>query len=232
MADDAWRWAVGYPPGYLIKHDLCHLFDLLRWFSRAEIESVYCVSSRPDDDNMVLRLSNGCAASIMQSGHGTMDMPKERLEMICARGGLCAEDFVELRTYGYLERPAVRTFAGHSHPDGEFMHKHLYRQLGAQGMYALRRATWELRQRVEKGLTPDAPDAEEVKCYVAQTLPNFLRDQGWWASLHAFIVGISQNTATGHAGAEDAWAAACAGEAAVRSRDSGRVVRVAEVGGA
>jgi predicted dehydrogenase len=226
MADDAWRWAVGYPPGYLIKHDVCHLFDLLRWLSNSEVESVYCVSSRPDDDCMVLRMAGGCVASIAQSGHGTMDMPKERLEVICRRGGVTAEDFVELWTYGYRDCPPVFTFAGHSHPDHEFMHKHLFEKMGAQAMYAVRRMTWELRQRVEQNEEPEAPDAAEARRYVAQMLPNFMRDQGWLASLRAFLVGIATESPTEHAGAEDALAAARIAEAAVISRDKGVVVKL------
>lgn len=228
MADDAWRWAHGYPPGYGIKHDICHLFDLLRWISGSEVVSVYCAASRPDDDVMILRLASGCVASITHSGHGTMDMPKERAEFICTRGGVAAEDFVELRTYGYLAFPHVLTFAGHSHPDAEFMHKYLYRDLGAQGMHAVRRMTWELRQRVEQKLDPEAPDAAEVERYVAQTLPNFMRDQGWLASVQAFLQGILEGAATEHAGAEDALAAAQIADAAVRSRETGQVVFLAD----
>ncbi len=226
MADDAWRWATGYPPGYLIRHDVCHLFDLLRWLSGSAVVSVYCTSSRPDDDSMVLRLASGCVASITQSAHGTMDMPKERTEIISRRGGITAEDFVELRSYGYPGVPAVTTFAGHSHPDQEFMHTHLYRHLGAQGMYALRRMTWELRQRVESGVGADEPDAAEVRRYVENTLPNFMRDQGWLAALRAFVVSLATGEPTDHAGAEDALIAAQVADACVRSRDTGAVVRL------
>ena len=94
MADDAWRWAQGYPPGYLIQHDLCHLFDILAWLTESHITSVYCISARPDDDCIALRMASGAVASIHHSGHGTMDMPKERCELITERGGIHADDFV------------------------------------------------------------------------------------------------------------------------------------------
>lgn len=226
MADDAWRWAMNYPPGYLLTLDIGHHFDLLRWCTGAEIASVYCVSSRPDDDCLAIRMSNGCAATINLSGHGTMDMPKERVEVIGDRGGAHAEDFVELRTFGYPDEPPTTHFAGHSNPDGEFMQKYLYEKLGADALYAVRRMTWELRRRVELDPEDSAPDAEEVRRYVGRMIPNFVRDQGWLDALRAFAVGIQTGESTDHAGAEDALAASLATEAALASQASGEVVRL------
>jgi len=226
MTDDAWRWAKGYDPGFLIHLDCCHFFDLLRWFTREEIVAVCCASARPDDDALVLQTSGGKVASITLSGHGTMDMPKERLEIISERGGISAEDFVELRTYGYGDREPVTRFAGHSHPDHEFMHKYLYRSLGMDALRSVRRVTWELRQQVENGFDEIAPDADEIRRYVAETIPNFMRDQGWMESLRAFVRGIATGEPTHHAGPEDALIAATVADAAVRSREEGLVVRL------
>lgn len=224
MADDAWRWAHGYPPGYLVKHDICHLFDMLRWLTGAQIATVYAVASRPDDDCITCTLTNGTIASIIQSAHGTMDMPKERADIITRRGGVMADDFVELRTYGYPNVPHVFTFAGHSHPDREFMHKYLFEKMGAQAFHAIRRMTWEMRNKPE---AYNEPDAAEMRQYAEKTLPNFMRDQGWLAALRAFIVGIAADHPTDHATAADALAAAQAAEAAVQSRTTGEVVRMA-----
>ena len=221
MADDAWRWAVNYPPGFLLPLDACHLFDLLRWLSGSEIARVYCVSSRPDDDCVSVTMADGCVASILLSGHGTMDMPKERTDVICTRGGCSGEDFVELRTYGYEAFPHVRHFAGHSHPDGEFANKYLCEQLGADALRGLRRVTWQLRQRIEAGADAGEPDAAEARTFVGKTIPNFLRDQGWLAALRAFVVGIATGEPTDHAGARDALAAVLAARAAAESRRTG-----------
>lgn len=250
MADDAWRWAKGYPPGYLILHDLCHLFDLMRWFTDAEVTSVYCAASRPDDEVLILRFANGAVATLLQSGHGTMDMPKERFEAICERGGLAAEDYVELRTYGYRDFEARYTFAGHSHPDHEFMHKYLFAHQGLEGMATLRRMTWEMRQRLESdGPAPTKPasgttapssepapldpeadlDADEARQFVEKTIPNFLRDQGWMAAMRAFLRDLRQGTVGNHATVEDALAAARIGAAAVRSREDGGVIALDSV---
>jgi predicted dehydrogenase len=156
-------------------------------------------------------------------------MPKERAEIVTERGGLAAEDFVELRTYGYADRPAVLTFEGHTHPDRPYTHKRLTKHLGAAGWAAFRRATWELREEVEAGLDPDRPDADEVRRYVAETIPNFLRDQGWLAAVRAFVTGIQTGDPTDHAGAADALAAVRVAQACVRSRDEGRVVAMDEM---
>jgi len=236
MADDSWRWAVGYPPGFMMKHDVCHFFDLLRWFTGAEIASVYAVRSRPDDDAVILRMSDDTVATILASGHGTMDMLKERVDIITRRGGLSAEDFVELRTYGFPSVEPVFTFPGHSDPDGEFMHKYLMEKLGSSGWSAIRRMTWELCRRaeaeVENPNVPLPPDAAEVRRFVARTIPNFLRDQGWMASLRIFLGNLSKGSSGGqtgfadHAGVEDARKAALAVEAAIRSLETGEVVRL------
>mgnify|MGYP005837297189 CR=1 FL=1 len=251
MADDAWRWAVGYPPGFMMKLDVCHFFDLLRWFTGGEIESVYCASSRPDDDAVLVQMSNGTVATILFSGHGTMDMPKERIDIITERGGLSAEDYVELRTFGYTAYDPVYTFPGHSNPDGEFMHRYLMGKLGMPVWSAIRRMTWELRIRT--GMDPGTPQAkvreeggtgagdlegteapglsgdpymEEARRFAVATIPNFMRGQGWMDSLRAFLAGIANNLPTAHAGVEDAEKAALAAAAAEKSRETSEVVRL------
>lgn len=227
MADDAWRWAKGYPPGYLIQHDVCHLFDLVRWLSGSEIESVYCVSSRSDDDSMTLRLRSGCVVAITQSGHGTMDMPKERLEVVTRRGGVRAEDFVELRTYGYPGAPHVLRFAGQTGPNCVLPVDSLYATFGAEGLAMVRRAAWEARQKLATDDGGAAGDLDpDLRRFAESTVPNFTRNQGWLSALQAFVRGVADGTPTEHAGAEDALAAARAAQAAVRSRSSGEVIRL------
>lgn len=229
MTDDAWRWASGYPPGYLLHLDACHLLDLLRWQTGAEIESVYCIGSRAEDDCLAVRMSNGCVASIQFSGNGTIDMPKEETNVITQRGGATALDFVELRTFGLPDFPAVQRFAGHAHPRGEYLPVALLARQGFPGFLDVRRTIWELRQQVEQGEHRDRPDAEQIERCLPDALPNFMRDQGWLASLRAFVVGVRDGTATQHAGAIDALQASRATLAAQRSRQSGQVVRLEEI---
>ena len=226
MADDAWRWAKNYPPGFLMGLDAGHLFDLLRWLTSSEVVQVSCMSSRPDDDSLLLKMSNGAVASIMVSAHGSMDMPKERYEVMGERGGVIAEDFVELRTYGYEDQPHRTCFEGHSHPDNAYLHKPMFRHLGAEGLASLRRGTWEERQRLESQSIPSDAAREELEAFVEKTIPNFLKDQGWLASMEAFVQGLLQGTATEHAGVEDAAAALRVRRAAEESRRRGTTVEV------
>ena len=48
IADEyAITWGKKYP-GQRIFHELCHIFDILRFFTVSEVESVYCASGRVD----------------------------------------------------------------------------------------------------------------------------------------------------------------------------------------
>lgn len=219
--DDAcWRWGKDLPPGSLIVHDLCHLFDLLRWLSGDEITAVSCWSARPDDDLVQVRLAGGTVASLHLSGHGSNDMPKERLEIIAGRGGLVIDEFAELRTFGWADAPAVELFAGHSHPDREFGPRLLYGKLGLEGVLAIRRSAQELRWKLERGELVGG-DADEARVYLSRLLATFTVDKGWRDSLAAFLYGVIANEPTDHAGAADALIANAAARAAVASRDCG-----------
>jgi predicted dehydrogenase len=220
MTDDAWRWASTYPPGHLLRLDAGHLFDLLRWFTGAEAETVCCQASRPDDDAILVRMTNGCVATIMLSGHGTMDMPKEGMNAILRRGGIVADDFAELRTYGLQGREHRIAFRGHTDGQQECLHKYLMQSTGAQGWSAIRRLIWEMRQRVGNGATAGV-DEPEIDRFVQSMLPNFMRDQGWFESARVFIDAVRCQRPSDHATAADGLAAAHIADAAEHSRDNG-----------
>ena len=222
ISDEYWRWGKGYPPGVRVIHEVCHLFDLLRWLTGSEVESVYCVASRPDDEAIVLRFRSGCVATIMSSGYATMDLPKERLEIITEKGAVTVEDFVELRTFGFADREPVLRFAGHTHPDRELTHKYLLEAEGAAALYALRRTGWRLREAVENGAAPD----DQAARYLNDRAPhwNYMMDKGWLAAIDHFAERILANEAPENAGAEDGLRASLLCHAAIRSRDSGTVV--------
>ncbi|MCC5849911.1 MAG: Gfo/Idh/MocA family oxidoreductase [Verrucomicrobia bacterium] len=200
MADDAWRWAKGYPPGALIRHDACHLFDLLRLFTGSEVKTLHCLDSRPDDDAILIGFENGATATLLHSGHASMDFPKERFEAITDRGGVIMDDFVEVRVLGHPQLPARQTFSlidprsGDPIPDVE----------GLDDFLRLRRQAWQ--DWTEKGGIP-------------KVIPNFLRDQGWRESLREFCAAIRNgNPHPPHASLEDARAASRIATLAEESR--------------
>ena len=111
LSDEYWSWGKNCPPGVRVIHEVCHIFDLCRWFSDSDPESIYCVDSRPDDEVFVMKMASGCVCSIMNSGYVTMDLPKERVEIVSDLGAVTVEEFVELRSYGYPEvEPVFRVF--------------------------------------------------------------------------------------------------------------------------
>lgn len=210
MADDAWRWAHGYPPGALLHHDACHLFDLTRLFTGSEVRSVFCAASRPDDDALLLVFENGATATMLHSGLATMDFPKERFEAITRRGGVIMDDYVETRVFGIPGLPPLQTHALVSAETGEPVQE----EEGLAAFLSLRRKAWE--DWTAKGGVPEV-------------IPNFLRNQGWYAAMEAFLVSLrGGKIETPHASLEDARAAARVATAACQSRERGTPVNPEE----
>ena len=226
ISDEYWDWGKDLPPGHRVIHEVCHLFDLLRWFTGSDPVSIYCVDSRPDDEVFVLKFP-GCVASIMDSGYVTMDMPKERIELVAELGSVVVEEFVECRTYGYENYDPVYRFAGHSHPDRDSTHKYLLGVGGAEALYALRRMGWEQRQRwnevKESGSFLDRAELElfEMRC------PhwNYMVDKGWLAAIDHFAECILTGRRPELAGAVDGLWSTRITAAAMESRERGEVVR-------
>lgn len=218
MTDDAWRWARGYPPGYLMTLDVCHHIDLVQYLTNSRIVSVYCRSSRPEDDLILLTTDSGAVSSIMFSGNDSMDTPKEYARLIGDRWSLTGEDFVELYVHGLPDCPQSYRFPGHIQGSRPFLHRRLMEKQGIAGWRNIRRIAWEL-QREE---APDESDEAEEPRFI----PNFVRDQGWFESLRSFVRAIVSGEETAHAGAQDAASIARVTSAAVESRSSGQVVSV------
>lgn len=215
MADDAWRWAEGYPPGTLLRHDACHLFDLLCWLAADTVATVAAAQSRPDEDSVLLRFVGGATALVFNSGHATMDLPKERVELFGARASLWVDDFVELRTFGLPGAAERRTFRGVSATadPAELSALELLGDRGLAGLLAMRREVARQRAGAEGGP-------------LAAVLPNFLRDQGWRAALAEFVAALQHGRTPRNASLEDAWRAAMIVDAAEQSRRENSVVTV------
>lgn len=231
IADAYWQWGRNNPPGERVTHELCHIFDLLRYLTGSEVASVYCVESRADDESIVLKFESGCVASIMSSGHVEYDMPKESIEVIVDRGGFIITDFVEMQTYGLKDFDPIYRFAGHVNPGRDDAHEQLFAGYGAEAMAVLRR--WrqhqaqkleELRRRAPGGGGFPAQLALEhyINDYAAGV--NYMMDKGWLGALEHFARCILDGELTRLATPEDGLRAARVTEACIRSRKCGQVV--------
>ena len=229
ISDEYWNWGRNNPPGVRVIHEICHIFDICRWLTDSDPVSIYCVDSRPDDEIFVMEFASGCVASITDSGYVTMDMPKERLEVVSELGAVTVEEFVELRSYGYPEADAVYRYPGHSHPDREFTQKHLLGIGGADALYAVRRMGWEQRERLKRleETGEDAIDRAELESYFGQHCPhwNYMVDKGWLAAIDHFAECVLSGAAPETAGAEDGLWSARMSAAAIESRTNREVVR-------
>jgi predicted dehydrogenase len=225
IADEYWRWGRNRTPGTRVMHEVCHIFDILRWMTGQEVESIYCISSRADDEVITMKMSGGCVASILDSGHGSMDMPKEYLALMLEKGAVTVEDFVELRCFGRADEPCVERFPGHTHPKSEFGYRPLYEKLGADALYAMRRTGWEIRDQLERGAL-EGPHAEEAERFLGSIAWNYTGDKGWLQAVDHFAECLITGAQPDNAGAVDGLQATRLALAAMRSRETGEVVRL------
>lgn len=224
----SFMWGKDYPPGQRVFHEVCHIFDVLRFLVGSEAKSIYCAASRADDELLVLRFASGPVAAIMSSGHVTVDMPKESLEVITKRGGLTVENFVELRTYGLPDVETCYRFPGHVHPDFDFTHRWLYGELGAEAMRAICSERFWLKYAPQLGMTRPGDPIEQTLAreYAEHHAPqaSYDVDKGWLHAVDHFAECIATGRTPENAGAGDGLAAQQLAEAAARSRQTGHVV--------
>ncbi|MFH1615897.1 MAG: Gfo/Idh/MocA family oxidoreductase [Planctomycetota bacterium] len=224
-------WQPDPEPGVRVIHEVCHVFDILRYLTGSEVKSVYCVSSRPDDETITLQFESGCVATIMASGYVEYDMPKERLEAIVDTGGFFVEDFVELTTFGLRDFDKCYRFRGHVHPDRETLYQDLFAIEGAEAMIALRRILndsyysreWEFLKNKTR-----SAERDRVYHYIHNKSPfvNYMMDKGWLQALDHFAQCIINGTLTELAGPRDGLIVSLITEAVIESRKKGEVVHL------
>lgn len=226
LSDAFYIWGADFEPGTRALHEVSHIFDLLRFLCESEVKSVFCASSRYDDESMILTFESGTVASIMSSGFVQYDMPKERFEGILNIGAITIEDFVEMRTYGLDDCEPRICFEGHSHPFRDQIHKYLFKE-GAEISESIRRhfnrLFWRLRSLQENEI--NSPERYELEQIVHHKWPmiNYMMDKGWLASLEHFANVILGNEKMQMATAEDGLEATKIALAAIRSRQNHRV---------
>ncbi|HUV38617.1 MAG TPA: Gfo/Idh/MocA family oxidoreductase [Planctomycetota bacterium] len=223
MADSYhYTWGKNYPPGVRLFHETCHIFDLFRWFTRSEPESIYCVDSRPDDEIIVVRMKSGCVCSILSSGYASIDTPKEAMEVVADRGMLMMEHFVEMHTYGWTDAEDTYRFKGHAHPDLDTIYRWVFEDLGADAFRSFHRHWTRMVWQPERNPADDPVDVNLAKHFkdTHDHATGYHVDKGWVQALDHFaecmITGEKPDTAT----ARDGLIAELMGEACKRSRDA------------
>jgi len=220
-------WGRKFPPGVRVIHEVCHVFDLLRWLTEDDVATIYTAKARDDDEVYVLRFTSGRVATILNSGYATRDLPKEYLEFITEAGGVSVQEFVELRAFGYPGVAPVERFAGHSHPDHEYTHRPLFEKVGAEALFALRRSAWDILQEEGTGSLTGRPDASEREEFLRSgQMWNYMVDKGWLSAIDHFAECVATGNTPGNAGARDGLQASILSHAAIRSRESGDVVKL------
>ena len=224
-------WGEIFGKGQRIVHEVCHIFDILRFFADSEVKSVYCITSRPDDETIVLKFESGTVATIMSSGYVNSEMPKEHFEAIADIGGLTVDDFAEVNQYSLDENePDTKTFAGHSHPMHDQIHEYLVEELGAQGMKAIRRVSWKALKKIKKLEEKSETDTAEYRKlkYFGEKMPlrNYFINKGWRDAVEDFAEAILTKRDFSGAKVNDGFQAAKITEAAVKSRETGEVIKL------
>lgn len=216
-------------PGQRIFHELCHIFDCLRFFSDSEVANVYCVSSRPDDEQIILTFVSGTIAGIMSSGYTWYDFPKEHFEAIAERGALTVDDFTTLRQFDLSENePPVIHFRGHSHPNYDSIHEELLQEMGLDALYALRRIIGRhgliYCAHEQAGNTSSKAFLKEKEFFDRTLIANYLVNKGWLEALNDFAHAIREQRPFRGANVLDACRAAQITEAVFASRNTGKIV--------
>lgn len=232
ISDEYWRWGSHYPPGTRVIHEACHIFDIVRWFTDAEVETVYGLMSRENDEQYMLKMSNGAVITIMDSGNVTRDMPKEHMEVVVERGGLMVEEFVELRTFGLVGAEPVYRYAGYTHPEYGFMHKHLLEKGGTEALLNIRRVLWETLYQLENSPADhNEADMAEIKKFQRKEVmsANYMVDKGWFNAIEHLAICVLENRRPALATAKDGLEAMKVCHAAIQARKTGEVIKVADM---
>lgn len=210
-------WGARFGAGNRLIHELCHVFDILRFFAGSEVIEVYCRSGRPDDETLLLTFASGATASILSSGYATGETPKEHFEAVCEYGMITVEEFVEVRTFGLkCGGSTVKTFAGHSHPLHDAAHVALFARGGYPALVDFRREV--AGEMARQDLAPE----------VLRRLPliNYSVDKGWQGAIDHFGEVILTGAASYAASEIDGLRAAEITRAALESRRTAKTIQI------
>ena len=223
-------WGKSFGPGKRLIHEVCHIFDICRFMTGSDVRSVYCLSTRRDEENIVLQFESGATAMILSSGYAPWETPKEHFEAVAEVGVLTVDEFCELNTYGMPGEVPNKKYPGHSHVEKEQSHVSWIADAGLAGIVGLRRMLAD-RQRKVEALDHDSEEYRNGRDFLDHRLPhiNYSVDKGWLGAIEHFADVILDGVPVEAATAEDALSAARITRAAVISRAENRIVAMEDV---
>lgn len=195
--------------------EVVHIFDLLAFLVKAEPATIYARETRFNDALVTIEFANGSRATIMSSAWGSLEQPKEHLEMILNHGTLEMDDFVEIRTFGLAHAPRIVRFAGRPYDGCDNSHVEDFARRGREAMIDLRRRYFEV---IESSGVLSASSNPDNWVKMRQGLKNlrlpqinYASDKGWGEALEGFCRAAVQGNAPLTANAIDGnRATACA----------------------
>lgn len=82
--------------GHLVT-EVCHIFDLLSWFLEEEPKRIYAAGDLKTNQNVTITFDKGSVATILNSSSGTLNYPKEYMEVFAGYTTLAIDWFSEIR---------------------------------------------------------------------------------------------------------------------------------------
>ncbi len=205
--------------------ECCHIIDILRYFADSEVKTVYCYSSRPDEDNVLLQFENGSSAMMLGSGYVPRETPKEHFEATTEEGFVTVDDFCELHSFGLPGEVECKYYEGHSHVEHDYLQAQWYKNEGLKADIAVRKFLVQEEARAEKAAREEGKPVysyhEPYLYYI-----NYGVDKGWFNALEHFADVILEGVPVEAATAEDAYKAAKIIDAIIESREKGILVDV------
>lgn len=170
--------------------EVVHIFDLLAFLVKAEPVAIYARETRFNDALVAIEFANGSRASIMSSAWGSLEQPKEHMEIILNHGTLEMDDFVEIRTFGLRNLPRIAHFAGRPYDGCDNSHVEDFANRGREAMIDLRRRYFEVIESsgvLSAGSNPDnwVKMRQGLKSLRLPQI-NYASDKGWGEALEGF----------------------------------------------
>lgn len=82
--------------GHLVT-ECCHIFDLLSWFLDEEPVEINAAGNLQTNQNITITFNDGSVATLLNSTNGTLNYPKEYMEVFSGNTTLAVDWFAELR---------------------------------------------------------------------------------------------------------------------------------------